>query len=191
VKLVTQSGGPKAGPFAAELERHRQARNLSPAEFARAVGASSSQVSRWRRGGGISIEQLQKIADWMGRPRSDLEPLAGYPASRASSVAAVSDMEDPLLLAIEAAWSGLDQCDKELIWKIALGALSAGSADSNRPHVHGRGAQGTAPHLGRTFTGRDFADLLQRVASPDSGFATDLQRIRAEWRSEPRRRAAW
>ena len=75
--------------------------------------------------------------------------------------------------------------------EMGMGGLAAGSADSNGPRAHGRGEQQTAPRLGHTFTGRDFADLLERVASPDPAFAVDLQRIRAEWRSAPRRPAAW
>jgi len=109
--------------FAAELETYRKARGLTPAELARAIGASTSQVSRWRRGGGISLDYLQSIADWMGRPLSDLMPLAGYPSPTALAVQ--SDPDDPDFKAVREAWRKLDRGRKQIIKEIALAGAAA------------------------------------------------------------------
>jgi hypothetical protein len=42
-------------------------------------------VSHWRRGGGVSIANVHKIADLFGVDRAQLEVAAGYPASPVAS----------------------------------------------------------------------------------------------------------
>jgi transcriptional regulator with XRE-family HTH domain len=58
---------------------------LSAAEIARRLDVYSGQVSHWRRGGGISIANVHKIADLFGVDRAQLEVAAGYPSAPGAS----------------------------------------------------------------------------------------------------------
>ena len=66
---------PQLGEVIDECLRRHQMR---PADLARRLDVYSGEVSRWRRGGGISIGNVRKIADLFGLDRSRLEALAGY-----------------------------------------------------------------------------------------------------------------
>lgn len=64
----------------------------------------------------------------------------------------------------------------------------ANSGETFRIERHGH----TVAQLGpagptRRFTGRELMDLLKRLPTPDEDFATDLGRVRAEWRATPPR----
>ena len=117
-RMATSNTAPgDARAFADELERYRIARGLTPAEMARAIGASTSQVSRWRRGHGIGMEHLQKVAVWMDRPLAELQVLAGYPAPLALMP---RQPKDPRFEAVRAAWDRLDETRRQIIHDIAL-----------------------------------------------------------------------
>ncbi len=64
--------------FAEFFENLRLARGLNQAQLARELGVWDGNVGRWRKGQGIEIENVRKIADWAGVDRSYLERLAGY-----------------------------------------------------------------------------------------------------------------
>jgi transcriptional regulator with XRE-family HTH domain len=179
-----------ARPFAAELERYRKAQHLSPAQLARAIGASTSQVSRWRAGGGISYSHLQLVADWMQRPIEDLLSLAGFPV-RMGNVSSAPDTNDPRLHAITVLWRNLQEDRRSIIHEIALAGAS-----SDVTHSQAAAAIPTEPPrvtavreaAGRGhFTGRDLADLLGRLPDADPSFEVDLAQIRNEWRVVPLR----
>ena len=182
------------GPFAAELERYRVARNLTPAQLARAIGASTSQVSRWRHGGGISIAQLQRVAEWMGRPLVDLMPLAGYHVDAASASSA-QQPSDAGLAAVEAAWPSLDAGRREIIAELAVRYLANGARtteEAERPPATSTPvATSRAARVDMTLS--EVLDLLQRVPAPDDQFQADLDQVRAAWRraSADDRRERW
>lgn len=67
--------------FAEAFERLRKGRGWTPAEVARQLDVYPTEVSRWRRGLGISIKNVRKIADLFEVDRAWLEELAGYPES--------------------------------------------------------------------------------------------------------------
>jgi transcriptional regulator with XRE-family HTH domain len=123
-RVSTSLAAGDARAFAELLEQHRIARNVTPAEMARAIGASTSQVSRWRRGGGISMEYLERAAAWMGEPLADLMPLAGYPAPSASTSQS-PEPADPRFLTVRAVWDRLDDTRKQIIQLIALTGATA------------------------------------------------------------------
>lgn len=71
-----------AAAFAAVLEELRTRRNMSPAELARRLDVSPTQVSRWRRGTAApSIQNVRDIATLFGVDALTLETLAGYVAN--------------------------------------------------------------------------------------------------------------
>lgn len=87
-----------APAFASVLEQLRTARGLSPADLARALHVSPTQVSRWRRGQDVpSISNLEDIARLFGVDRETLERLAGY---RANPVTGEQDTIDPQVAAM-------------------------------------------------------------------------------------------
>lgn len=70
---------PETAPtFASALERLMTSRGLSQAALARGLGVWDANVGRWRRGGGIEIENVRKIAEFFGVDALPLEQLAGY-----------------------------------------------------------------------------------------------------------------
>jgi transcriptional regulator with XRE-family HTH domain len=86
--------GRRGGPeFAAQLDALRRQRGLNQRELADAVGAWESDVSRWLRGGGISLENVRALADYFGVERALLEQLAGYGTSKLASVQAGDEIE--------------------------------------------------------------------------------------------------
>ncbi len=98
------------------IEATRLARNVTPAEAARQIGAQPTQFSRWRRGvGGISMDHLAAVATWMNVPLAELLPLAGYP----SITAEATPPRDPALARLNAMWDRLPKSRKEIILEIA------------------------------------------------------------------------
>jgi transcriptional regulator with XRE-family HTH domain len=179
--LVCVAGSSAA--FVEELERHRIARGLTPAQLARAIGASTSQVSRWRRGGGISIPQLKALADWMGRPLTELMTLAGYPAD-ASSALDTQRADDMGLAAVRAAWPALDEQRRQIIYEIAVRQPATAELSDSATLAQRRANYGRTDPSPTTL--RDIMDVLQQVPAPDAEFDADLDYIRAEWRRAAR-----
>jgi transcriptional regulator with XRE-family HTH domain len=70
--------------FAEALERLRKARGLKPRELARGLGVYEGEVSRWRHGGGVSVRNVRKVADFFGVDPEPLEHLAGYHSADSS-----------------------------------------------------------------------------------------------------------
>jgi transcriptional regulator with XRE-family HTH domain len=60
------------------------ARGLSQAKLAEALGVHDGNVRRWRTGKGIEIENVWALADYFGVERNYLARLAGYPDSEVS-----------------------------------------------------------------------------------------------------------
>jgi transcriptional regulator with XRE-family HTH domain len=86
--------GRRGGPdFAAQLDALRRQRGLNQRELAEGIGAWESDVSRWLRGGGISLESVRSLADFFGVDRALLEHLAGYSTSQLASVQAGDEIE--------------------------------------------------------------------------------------------------
>jgi transcriptional regulator with XRE-family HTH domain len=72
--------------FAETFERLRLGRGWSPAEVARQLGVYPTEVSRWRHGrGGISINNVRKVAALFDVDPTWLERLAGYGASHSDA----------------------------------------------------------------------------------------------------------
>jgi hypothetical protein len=71
--------------FGEAFDRLVRDSGLSAAEIARRLDVYSGQVSHWRRGGGITVLNVRKIADLFGVDRAQLEALAGYPPSPSTS----------------------------------------------------------------------------------------------------------
>jgi transcriptional regulator with XRE-family HTH domain len=103
--------------LAEAIEATRLAKNIHPAEAARQMGVTATQLSRWRRGGGISIDQLAKVATWMAVPLGELQVLAGFPAPSAIDMS--SDVSDPRLQAIADAWPVLDEPRRNILLELA------------------------------------------------------------------------
>ena len=63
------------------------------------------------------------------------------------------------------------------------------SGETYRIEPHGRMVAELRPvgSTGGRFTGRDLAELLRRLPAPDPDFASDVERVRAEWRAAPSR----
>jgi antitoxin (DNA-binding transcriptional repressor) of toxin-antitoxin stability system len=63
------------------------------------------------------------------------------------------------------------------------------SGETFRIERHGRMVAELRPvnAAGQRFTGRDLADLLQRLPPLDPDFGSDLARVRAAWPVAPRR----
>ena len=174
-------------PFASELENHRKARRLTPAQMARAIGASTSQVSRWRKGGGISVDQLQQVADWMERPiEKSLLPQAGFPV-RAGNTSSAHETGDQRLPVISAIWADLNEERRRIIYEVALAGTSTeathgrSSAPTSSPAPQSTGVRDVAQR--HRFTGRDLEDLLRRLPQLDPDFEADLAQMRNEWRA--------
>ena len=110
-----------ARALAAEIEAYRKARRLTPAEASREIGCSTSQMSRWRRGGGISMSWLEKVAAWMRRPLVDLLPLAGYPALDVRRTPSILEPTDNGFRAVKAAWPHLPAHRREVLVELAAG----------------------------------------------------------------------
>lgn len=113
-----------APAFAAVLEQLREARGLSPADLARKLDVSPTQVSRWRRGLDVpSIERIEDIALFFGIERESLERLAGY---RANTVAGEQDTIDPGMAAMfEAERADLKDQLRDIpepFWRVILDA---------------------------------------------------------------------
>lgn len=71
--------------FIRKLRLYRRQNHLTQTEFARSVGVSLSTVMRWEHRGktGIpNLEHLQKIADLIGTPLSELQKLIGVDEDR-------------------------------------------------------------------------------------------------------------
>lgn len=65
--------------FAEVFEQLRLSRpGLTQAKLARELGEYEGNISRWRRGHGIDVVKVWKIADYFGVDRSYLARLAGY-----------------------------------------------------------------------------------------------------------------
>jgi transcriptional regulator with XRE-family HTH domain len=62
-----------------------QQSGFTQAHVAEQLGVWDSLVSRWRKGGGINVENVRKLADLFGVDRNDLERLAGYSDNPLSS----------------------------------------------------------------------------------------------------------
>lgn len=89
-----------AGFFNALLE----SAGLSGAQAARRLGVAQSQVSRWRRGeGGITLENLERIAKEFSIDRSTLEQLAGFRDTYGAATQDTADQEIKALLDAERA----------------------------------------------------------------------------------------
>lgn len=172
-----------ARSLAEMLENHRKARRLTPAQMARAIGASTSQVSRWRKGGGISVDQLQQVADWMERPIEELFQPAGYRV-RAGNVSSTNGLLDPSLAAINGVWNALSEERRHIIYEIALGTFSEATRSSIPPASTASQSTGVRDVAQRhRFTGRDLEDLLRRLPQLDPDFEADLAQMRNEWRA--------
>jgi transcriptional regulator with XRE-family HTH domain len=65
-------------PFAAAFEQLRKAKGVSPAQMARDLGEYEGNISRWRRGGGIELVKVRKLAAYFDVDSVWLEKLAGY-----------------------------------------------------------------------------------------------------------------
>src|SRR5215216_3146863 len=98
------------GPtFAEEFERLRISRGLSPAELARELNEYEGNISRWRRGGGIELVKVRKIADYFRVSRTHLERLAGYDPGESSVPSRASPRLAAFLAQIEAAFHSLSE----------------------------------------------------------------------------------
>lgn len=86
--------------FAQALEELMKARGLSQAALSRRTGFYEANIGRWRRGGGIEIDNVRKLADFFGVDRTDLERLAGYGDSASTSANASDPPVDPQLSAL-------------------------------------------------------------------------------------------
>lgn len=92
---------PKEQPtFASVLESLMAGRGLNQAALARGLGVWDANVGRWRKGGGIEIENVRKIADFFGVDRGHLEQLAGYGDSTPSSTDDSAGTIDPTIAAL-------------------------------------------------------------------------------------------
>lgn len=120
--------------FAEAFERLRKARGWSPAEVARRLDVYPTEVSRWRRGlGGISINNVRKIADLFEADRSWLEGLAGY-----DSVPTDTSQADPRLLSLISCLRGLPETDLAMFERLAH-CLSIGQEPGAPvPPINGR-----------------------------------------------------
>lgn len=83
-------------PFAQALEQLREARGLTPAQLARELNEYEGNVSRWRRGQGIELVNVRKIAEYFGVDSAWLERLAGYGDSAPSPTKESIDAERQL-----------------------------------------------------------------------------------------------
>lgn len=64
--------------FAQALERLRLAKGVSPAQMARDMDEYEGNISRWRKGKGIDLVNVRKLANYFGVDETWLENLAGY-----------------------------------------------------------------------------------------------------------------
>lgn len=71
---------PESQTFSDVFDQLVRDSGLSAAEIARRLDVYPGQVSHWRRGGGISVANVRRVADLFGVDRAQLEVLAGYPA---------------------------------------------------------------------------------------------------------------
>lgn len=93
-----------ATTFAAVLEQLRLAKGYSPADLARRLEVSPTQVSRWRRGLGVpSPATIDRIATHFGVDGRMLETLAGYRASNTDEGLATYDPRISVMFAADRA----------------------------------------------------------------------------------------
>ena len=90
--------------FAQVFEDLRLQRGWSPAEVARRLAVYPSEVSRWRKGGGINITNVWKVADLFGVERATLERLAGLGDSNVGSEGPTLPPQTEAELQSYAAW---------------------------------------------------------------------------------------
>lgn len=131
--------------FGEALERLRLGRGLSPAELARELDEYEGNVSRWRRGGGIDVVRVRKIADYFGVERGWLEGLAGYPPSATEGAKTVDADE----LAWNSYYHQMDPATRSTVVPMVQAAANAsGDSTANRSNrrVNGR-RKGHAPDI--------------------------------------------
>ncbi len=73
--------------FGATVTALMQQRGLTQNALATELGVYGSDVGRWRKGGGISIENVRLMAQFFGVDADMLEGLAGYGVSNTGGVA--------------------------------------------------------------------------------------------------------
>lgn len=66
-------------------------------EIARACGVSPQAITKWLQGGQVKPEPLRKLADWAGRPYSDLRMLADGLSQPAPAMESAIPTTDDLL----------------------------------------------------------------------------------------------
>lgn len=101
---MTNSESPPEQTFAQAFDQLRQARGLSQADVARALGVHRGEVSRWKAGGGITIQNVRKIAVLFGVDSLWLERLAGYD-NRATAAEEYVDAELESIHAESVTWN--------------------------------------------------------------------------------------
>lgn len=97
---MTDADEPVGPSFAQVLNGLLTARRLTQRQFARDIGTHEGNVSRWRRGGGIELTTVWRIADYFGLDRNYLARLAGYPDNSSPSVKASDGDLDPAMVAL-------------------------------------------------------------------------------------------
>ncbi len=117
--------------FAEAFEQLRQARGLKPADIARELDVYPGEVSRWRRGGGISITNVRKVAEFFGADRNWLEGLAGYPDSAVSQQQPRNPRLTGLFAAIETAFNAMSPQEWEVREPAALSLFAVPPTDAN------------------------------------------------------------
>ena len=89
--MTSPDPSPPEPTFAQVLNDLLITRRMTQRQLARAIGAHEGNVSRWRRGGGIELTTVWKIADYFGQDRNRLARLAGFPDNSDASVQATTD----------------------------------------------------------------------------------------------------